>query len=548
MKRCGLLVLLAALLLAAPAGAQEFSPFLFKDMVDWRLYPEVAVEQNPSVILDIERLTLFPTLDISMSGYKSEDTRPEGHPLEGGTDSYKEREIDPFVGIEGYIPIGENMAAGGMLSFDPYRWKEEEEWKDYGAYAAVEDVTEEDENKYRTIRGGGAFATGLWPVELGAALFFSNYKDPAEEEYNQISGDPATTETYTTELFNGIEKRNIFGGAVGARYTRDAMTAGLGVTLSIQTEDLSEWLIAVDKNLDGFDESIVDYEEYLTSTEPWGLGLPYYDYLDETKTTVLAVYPSLTYELSPTIMLIATGFWIPLAKESETYYLRTTSTDKSETTGEYNYGFRTGGLMGGVELRPSASLAVRVGLGYEHYGFKFSQEILDATGSSTFDPNNKDKYTEVAYGVGTGPDNDEVIWDAGLIPTKSSENDIVFLTGAKWNPADNVQLFGNATLDFMFWRDVYHVYDTDNNVVWEEVDKGRGLDWTLDALFGLAVRLSERLVIATTAEGIYSEGYTIGWKDSLPESSSPIPVGTAVDLTEGSVFDFTLTISGALEL
>jgi len=545
MKRCGLLVLLAALLLAAPAGAQEFSPFLFKDMVDWRLYPEVAVEQNPSVILDIERLTLFPTFDISMSGYKLEYTHPEGHALERGTDSYKQREIDPFVDIEGYIPIGENMAAGGMLSFDPYRWKEEEEWKDFNF--AGQDMTEEDENKKRTIQAGGAFATGLWPVELGAAIFFSNEKDPAEEEFNQISGNPATTETYTTEISNDIEKINIFGGAVGARYPRDAMTAGLGVTLSIQTDDSSEGLIAVDKNSDGFDESIVDYEEFATSTEPWGGGLPYYDYLDEIKTTVLMVYPSLTYELSPTIMLIATGFWVPLAKTSDTWYLRTTSTDKSETTGEYSFGLQTGGLMGGVELRPSASLAVRVGLGYEHYGFKFSQEDLDATGSSTFDPNNKDKYEEVAYGVGTGPDNDDVIWDA-WIPTKSSENDIVFLTGAKWNPAENVQLFGNATLDFMFWRDVYHVYDTDNNVVWEEVDKGRGLDWTLDALFGLAVRLSERFVIATTAEGIYSEGYTIGWKDSLPESSSPIPVGTAVDLTEGSDFDFTLTISGALEL
>ena len=136
MKKCGLLILLAALLLAAPAVAQEFSPFLFKDMVDWRLYPEVAIEQNPSVILDIEHLTLFPRLDISLYGDKSEYTRPEGHAQEGGTYNYKDRTIDPLIGIEGYLPIGENMAAGGGLFFDPYSWKEELEWKvDYGEYA-----------------------------------------------------------------------------------------------------------------------------------------------------------------------------------------------------------------------------------------------------------------------------------------------------------------------------------------------------------------------------------------------------------------------------
>ncbi|GAH88819.1 unnamed protein product, partial [marine sediment metagenome] len=234
----------------------------------------------------------------------------------------------------------------------------------------------------------------------------------------------------------------------------------------------------------GFDESIVDYEEYATSTDPWGAGLPYYDYMNEAKTTQLTVYPSLTYELSSAIMLIATGFWVPLSKESGTSYARTASTDKSESTYEENWGLQTGGLMCGVELRPSESLAVRVGLGYEHYGFKFSQEDLDATGASTYDPDNKDRYTEVAYGVGTGPDNDDVIWDAGY-PTTSSENDIVFLTGAKWNPADNVQLFGNASLQFEFWKDVYHVYDTDNSVVWEEVDKGNELYWDLDVLVGL---------------------------------------------------------------
>ena len=185
MKKRGLLILLAVLMPAAPAVAQEFSPFLFKDMVDWRLYPEVAIQQNPSVILDIERLTLFPRLNISLYGDKSENTRPDGHAQERGTDSYKERAIYPLVGVEGYIPIRENMVAGGMLSFDPYWWKE-------------------------------------------------------EEEYNQISGNPATTETYTTEGAKAINKRNIFGVAVGARYPHEAMTAGLGVTFSLNTYDMNE--------------------------------------------------------------------------------------------------------------------------------------------------------------------------------------------------------------------------------------------------------------------------------------------------------------------
>ena len=545
MKKRGLLILLAVLMPAAPAVAQEFSPFLFKDMVDWRLYPEVAIQQNPSVILDIERLTLFPRLNISLYGDKSENTRPDGHAQERGTDSYKERAIYPLVGVEGYIPIRENMVAGGMLSFDPYWWKEEEEWKDYNF--AGEDVTEEDANKFRTIQGGGGLAIGLWPIELGACLSYYNYKDPAEEEYNQISGNPATTETYTTEGAKAINKRNIFGVAVGARYPHEAMTAGLGVTFSLNTYDMNKWLIAVDKNGDGFDESIVDYEEYATSTDPWGAGLPYYDYMNEAKTTQLTVYPSLTYELSPAIMLIATGFWVPLSKESGTSYARTASTDKNESTYEENWGLQTGGLMCGVELRPSESLAVRVGLGYEHYGFKFSQEDLDATGASTYDPDNKDRYTEVAYGVGTGPDNDDVIWDSGY-PTTSSENDIVFLTGAKWNPSDNVQLFGNASLQFEFWKDVYHVYDTDNSVVWEEVVKGNELYWDLDVLVGLAIRLSKRFVMAMTTGGIYSYGYRDSFKDSLPESSSPIPTGTAVDLRDSSDWSFSFGITGALEL
>jgi len=166
---------------------------------------DIYLAANTRLLLGIERLTLFPALNISLDGDKSEDTHPDGHALQGGTDSYKERTIYPNVGVEGYMPVGENMAAGG------------------------------------------------------------------------------------------------------------------------------------------FDESIVDYEEYATSTAPWGLGFPYYDYMYESKTTELTIYPSFTYELSPSIMLIATGFWTPLSRESGTFYYRTASTDRASTPGRRTGASRPGG-------------------------------------------------------------------------------------------------------------------------------------------------------------------------------------------------------------
>jgi len=315
--------------------------------------------------------------------------------------------------------------------------------------------------------------------------------------------------------------------------TSDALEFGIGVGFTSDTLSLEEYR-AVDTDADGYNDTVLSLEEQQKSTEPWGGGLAFYDYKEEVKTTAIAVFPHLLYELSNPLTFVASGYWVPVGNTVETDYIRTAETDRSVTTFTTDYGLANFGILTGVEWRPVSKLELRTGVGYELTRTTYSREDLDAAGTSAYDPNNTNNYAEDALGGGGPPEN--YVVTNGFLETQTDQR-VSILTGAMWNPAPRIRFYTDADFSIVFEKDEYKLYDTDSGDVWSETNQSNDLDWSANALVGFAFQMSDSLTLGMeTSNRFVSGGDRTRTTDSLPtgpsgETTNP---GNLEDTGDGS--------------
>lgn len=553
----------AAVLVAATAAwglEDDLSDFTFKNMVDGyagsalRLYPELDLYGNPSVAVALEQVILFPTLSLGLGSSRDVETIATGEPNAGATRTTTARTIGLYpVGAEILVPLEGGIVVGGSIygGIDADSDKE----VDDGYTTADETIITTDRDTRNLLSGSALFATALDELDVGARAFFTRRADPATEEFDQVSGNPAAAdETYTTEGGTAVgdrkyrEVETTFGGALGAGLESDDLRVGLGVAASHRIDDSSTGYVGVDQNGNGFDDTIVTVEQQQTSTEPWGGGLSHYDYLSRTTTSWIGVQPHALYRVDERLTAIGSGYWLPVARDVFTEYERTDPANENVYRETVRSGLASFGLLGGVRWDRWSRLSLRSGIGYELARSTFAWEILDAAGASLFDANNTDNYPEVSYGVDGEPEDDEVIADAGTradgTPAWSvaRTNRISLLTGAMWNPAAGVRVYSDGELNVSFGRQIYRVFNVDDDTVWSEEDPGSDLDWTLNALIGLAFDVGETLTLGFETGAILSTGTAGSYRDPLPTSTGGATTTPVDDVEEGRSRAFTLDV------
>lgn len=565
MRNRWILMLAIGLLCVGTAAALEddYSDFLFKEMVDtWLgpdllLYPELGLERNPATALEIDQLLVFPRLSYTTDDFgtgaadngQTVETIPEGQPQEGGTLTTTESylSLGDFAsgtasGVEGYLPLDGGAVAGGSLLFGATVDNSEEVDDNFGT--AGETITTTTADQSLSLGATGLFATELGSFGVGGGGYFMWSRDPGEEEFNQISGDPAAGETYTTDAFAFDDVVTMYGASAGLTMDQNGLELGVGLTADFSVDDASDGWVSVDQNANGFDESIVTIEEQQTSTDPWGAGNAFYERVDREQSFQLGVHPHAFYDLNETLTAIGSGYWYPFARRTETFYARTASANRNEQTEVWDSGLLNFGVLGGVEWAPAGGIAGRSGLGYELERTAYSQTDLDAGGATTFAAGNSENYEEVSYGVGGTPTNDDVIIDANFQPTRATSHLVSLLTGVMWNPGPEVRFFSDVELNVEFFRDEYNVFNVDDDTVWTEIDRSNEFDWSLGTLVGFAFDVNEWFTLGMTTSGLFSFGDRDGTRDELP--SGPSSLTTPGNTTDERSSAFTLDIFVAL--
>jgi hypothetical protein len=558
------LVLLLVLAGAAWGLEDDLSDFTFKNMVDqWTdtqliLYPDLNLIRNPSMALDIGQVMVFPNLSVAISNSETEETIPAGEPQAGG---YLKQTNSSWmlwpVGGEAYIPLSGGMIAGGELlgGFASNGSKDVD--SDFNTAGETITTTETDRRSFFAARG--LFAMEVDSIGIGGRATFTLSSDPAKEEFDQVSGDPATAETYTTN--DGVftlfydDTTTTYGGTVGMRMASNGLDFGLGARLNAVTEDSSTGWKAVDKNGDGFAESIVSDETYYTTTETWGFPFDTYssyDYKNQEQTMEVTLYPHLFYELGDGLRLLGSGYWMPIATETVTSYERTDTANENQQTTTFDSGLASFGALGGVEWSPMDRVSLRSGLGYEHERTVFSQNELDAGGTTTFDPDNTSRYAEVSFGAdlqdGQVINNADNIITGTSTPTTETIHRVSLNTGAMWNPVSGIRVYSNAELNIQFENEVYKVFNTADNTVWTEEANSSDLDWGIDAVVGFAFQATDDLTLGMEVNDITSLGDADTATDSLPTGPAGTTTTPGDNLDDSNSGSFSLSIYAVLGL
>ncbi len=312
----------------------------------------------------------------------------------------------------------------------------------------------------------------------------------------------------------------------------------LGGSASLDLEDTSRQLTAVDTNADGFDDKIVTMKEQQTSTAAWGAGLPYYDDRRQTWRYTVSLYPSMIKPLKEGNDLILSGRLDLLDLKRDVSFTHTADTDQSKTetlTGSYG---TSGSFLAGIRKKTDFGAEFRYGA-YTNFDVNFeSQDSVDNAGADNFDSRNTHHYNEVNWGA--DPDNGDVT-NFGSVPfTINADLGAVF--GLQWRVSPEIVFFGSGSATVNFNYKKYAVFDTATGKVWTEWTMKNTLGYSIGGDFGLQFQLPKGPfitvsgVLPTLLRGTTSDNYLTF--DPLPSGSTNVTSDKSLSDGEG----FTVTV------
>jgi len=518
------------------------------------LYPDMDWFKNPSNALQFDKKVLWPYLNYTGSTTKTTLTNLAQSAFPGGTQVTTTNTYSPTADIAGYMPFGKNMVGGAELYFSSLSTPGSVVRTNYTA--ATQNITTTTAGAFSpTLLAVGTFGMNLGGIGLGLSASYQNVSTQAKNQFNTIS-DAAVLSgatyysaggAYSSGASNYTSNDGTISATAGAHYSFGKLRAGLGVNFSSETIDMSTGLIAVDETGNGYRQTLVDINTFETSTQPWGAALAYYSHKNTESLTNLNLYPSATYELSPKLTVLASGFWKPVGTDNTITYTRTASTDKNQSTTSYNSGLGTFEAVGGVKYMLFPNLELRAGGGYSLSSTNYSTDTLNVAGTTTYTTGNSNHYAEVPNFAGnTDPTNGQVQATAGGIPTNKQVGTIIAVVGAKWSPFPKLAFFATASLTDPETTNTYYAFNTTTGKVWSEVQKTGGLNWSIGGVAGLAFQLTPNFTLATYTTALSNlglSGTTTTGSDGLPSSggtTSANLTGTS-SVTTGSSFNAFLT-------
>lgn len=499
------------------------------------LYPDYQYIVNPAIANQLERPidTYYGYFDFDRDATKAERT-VDGPGTTGGTYSHSITVFDTDLRFGRFNKDGLVTRIGA--SVNPFIRFTNDKWKDYNS--SGEDIRQNSMDFDSSASGDYLRAWSKDDLDLGFYGGMSLYWDPKREEYTWTKdtalngGNPVVSagnrrsELQLTPYFTGgVVKKD---GAV--RYS-------LGGVASIDMDDTSRQLTAVDTNADGFRDKIVTWEEWQTDTT-WGQGNPYYKDLQQTWRYIVSLYPSMMKPLKDGKDLILSGRLDLLDLTRDVSFTHTADTDQSKTeTFSGSYG-TSGSVLAGIRKKTDFGAELRYGA-YTNFDVNFRKDIdVDAAGADNFDSRNTHHYSEVNWGA--DPDNGDVT-NFGSVPLTINA-DLGAVSGLQWRISPEVVFFGSGSAALNFNYNKYAVFDTATGKAWTEWTMKNTLSYSIGGDFGLQFQLPKGPfitvsgVLPTLLSGTSSDNYLTF--DPLPSGSTNITSDKSLSDGEG----FTVTV------
>ena len=530
-------------------GADEFEFYTLQDPL---LFPETAFEVNAAVLRRINKKFIIADTDL---GFESEavtsERLDESVGSKGGTYTQLTQNFAPALTFGFFSPLAKakrKPVLGFTFDFNMAYDLEQQEYLDYRAFS--ENVVNKELDTPLTLGSDFFFASTLgqafWGFSAGydfiyiPALFKTvtdaslpddgTYVDDTVREYDTFSHNAAASLGTVLPLSRAAEM------SVAVNYN-GAFT------------DKKKEYIAIDKDGDGNNETIMEYSDYLFFE---GAGGPAtlaesYDAKDLTISNQVTLHPSMRLYVADTVELFFGGEYTILDLDHRTSYQRIRLVGDPEAEDEsikyetFNSSFTSFDVLGGLAVRFGSNSMVKMGIGYLRDDRRFSQDGRTAAGGLLYNRENTGNYTELNLGV--EPANNSIVSNVDT-PSKYLDHSLLLRVGLENKPKSGVQSFFAFDLTASRTKETYYAYNLDTRSVWYEEEVTEGILWELTPVAGIAFPIGKKKngVWTISLKGTGAFGDPSGTSETAPfdESRGQTTTDGSINLEQTAGFDFEL--------
>ena len=401
----------AAAKIAADLRAISDTDFTFLLFRDPLLYPETAVDTNPSVAAGFGDTFVSGVLDLPYTRTDTTLTRADDSVgQKGGTSRSVDDLLAPTLSVMSLFPSVSKKAplVGGL----------------FGNAALDYEGAQKQNTNYDSISQSQVTTKLTWPVgaSLGGLLAGgrrnSGWGVSATYNYTMDLHSYETIEnvvgaTKLTTYANALNPADIFTHdldvRIGTRFPLSRSTSlGLAMQLGAGLKDASTAYIAADSNGDGTLDTIMTLHDYYLSSNYQNPVPASYDRVDRTWGFRAYLSPDLRIALQDGLEVFLDGTWKGLDLDYNTYWqhvlYNSSTADSSMQTSFLNNGLRSGEVMLGVALGNNIDSLLKIGVGYRRIDQELSEDGVDSAGNNIYSTINPNHYPE--YSLGAAPRND----------------------------------------------------------------------------------------------------------------------------------------------
>lgn len=474
--------------------------FEFYTLQDPLLFPETAFRVNPAVLRRLSKKLFLADTDVGFESTATTAERlDESVGSKGGTSTQLEQTFAPIVTFGLFSPLTKakrKPVLGFTLGFDLTYDLEQQEYIDYRAFS--ENVVNKQLDTPLTVGPDFYFAStlgrGYWGFSTGydfnyVPALFRKVTDASLPDDGTYVDD--TVREYDTFSHNAA-------ASLGTVFPISrAAELSVAVNYNGAFTDRKKEYIAIDKDGDGNNETIMEYSDYLFFE---GTGGPAtvaesYDAKDLTISNRVTVHPAMRLYVADSVELFFGGEYTVLDLDHRTSYQRIRLVGDPEAEDEsikyetFNASFTSFDVLGGLAVRIGANSLMKIGLGYLRDDRRFAQDGRTAAGGLLYNRENTGNYPELNLGL--EPANNSITGSVEN-PSRDLAQSIVLRVGVENKPSSGLQTFLSFDLTASRTKETYYAYNLDTRSVWYEESVSEGILWELTPVAGVAFPVGKK--------------------------------------------------------
>ena len=543
-----ILVVLSAYV-SAKGNSESVKDFLFKDIKNSYLYPEISYENNPAVLSVLNKAFILSSADLGLDLDTVKNKRiDDSIGAKGRTGTVTNLSLKPVADLVSFFPL-EKFVIGFGADYNMDYNRDENLYSNYNAPSENKtEITETDSinaggDLYFAVKNNGKLN---WGVSAG----YNYQKIPKSFKWITDSSvspalhyvDPAAYPSPVDEITHTAD------ASLGISMPFAGMDVSLGIKYLGMFTDRTDDFVAVDMDGDGYKETLMSYKDYIFRTEEGGPSevATGYNFEDRTILTRVDIFPVVKKELSKDVTFIFSGKYRAVDYTVNNYKKEITTAsilkDSSWTKKVLNSGLETFDAIAALAFKNRKNRAeLRLGIGYSRENENYFQDGDSAAGNSLYSSLNTNNYTELS--LGENPENESLI-NNDVYPSNTLTQKLLVTGGYQWFLLKQVSLYVNLNVTGSMAKKKYDAFNLDTRTVWEETATSSGIIWSLDPLIGIAFPIGKKILCTMDLHRLKTTGDISLTDETAPAKIDPTRASTngATDLVSSSGYNFEINL------